>query len=42
MMGFAVIYYIRAWTEERHLSSTDPDYDEYKKKVKWMFVPKII
>ncbi|MCA9379505.1 hypothetical protein KC640_03685, partial [Candidatus Dojkabacteria bacterium] len=36
--GFASIYYMRAWTEERHLSR-DPDYVAYKKKVKWRFVP---
>lgn len=41
-MGFwTMIYFFRAWTEERHLSM-DPDYLEYKKKVKWMFIPYII
>ncbi len=34
------IYYLRAITEERHLEM-DPDYLEYKKKVKYKFIPKI-
>jgi hypothetical protein len=29
---------MRAITEENHLSS-DKDYIEYKKKVKWKFIP---
>jgi len=29
-----IIYGLRAWTEERHLSQ-DPAYREYKKKVRW-------
>jgi protein-S-isoprenylcysteine O-methyltransferase Ste14 len=40
-MGMGVwlmIYFFRAYTEERHLSS-DNDYIEYKKKVKWKFIP---
>lgn len=41
MFGFAFIYFLRAWTEERHLSK-DPDYLEYKKKVPYMFIPKVI
>ncbi|MBI2578784.1 MAG: hypothetical protein HYW26_03675 [Candidatus Aenigmarchaeota archaeon] len=41
MAFWTVIYYLRAWTEERHLS-TDPDYVEYKNKVRYMFVPGII
>jgi protein-S-isoprenylcysteine O-methyltransferase Ste14 len=40
LLGFLVIYYLRAWTEERHLSR-DPDYLDYKKRVRWMFVPGI-
>ncbi len=40
--AFVLIYYTRAWTEERHLSTTDPDYLEYKKKVKWMFIPRLV
>lgn len=34
------IYYLRSITEERHLE-IDPDYKEYKKKVKYKFIPKI-
>lgn len=40
--GFAGIYALRAWTEERHLSSTDPEYVEYQQKVKWRFIPWLI
>lgn len=32
------VYYMRAITEERHLS-LDPDYREYMKKVKYRFIP---
>ena len=32
------VYALRAWTEERHLSE-DPDYREYKKKVRWVLIP---
>jgi len=40
-MGFwSVIYFFRAVTEENHLSQ-DPQYLEYKKKVKWRFIPLI-
>jgi len=35
------IYFARAITEENHLSQ-DPDYIEYKKKVKYMFIPHVI
>jgi protein-S-isoprenylcysteine O-methyltransferase Ste14 len=41
MAGFAIIYFLRAWTEERHLSM-DPDYVEYMKLVKWRFIPGVI
>jgi protein-S-isoprenylcysteine O-methyltransferase Ste14 len=34
------IYYFRAKTEEEHLSQ-DKDYQEYKKKVKYKFIPKV-
>lgn len=33
-----IIYALRAWTEERHLSR-DPVYVEYKKKVRWAAIP---
>ena len=34
------IYYVRALTEERHLSR-DPEYRAYMKKVKYQFIPKV-
>jgi len=41
-MGFwSLIYFFRAYTEERHLMK-DPDYQEYCKKVKYRFIPGII
>jgi protein-S-isoprenylcysteine O-methyltransferase Ste14 len=41
LLGFALIYGLRAWTEERHLSA-DPDYIAYRHKVRWRFVPGLI
>ncbi len=41
LFGFTLIYILRAWTEERHLSN-DPDYLAYKKAVKWFFIPGLI
>ncbi len=41
MFGFTLIYILRAWTEERHLS-LDPEYREYRKIVKWRFIPGIV
>ena len=38
MLFWTVIYYFRAFTEEEHLSQ-DPEYLEYKKKVRWRFIP---
>lgn len=38
MLGAILIYVLRAWTEERHLSM-DPDYRDYRKKVRYMFFP---
>lgn len=37
---WACIYYLRAMTEEHHLSA-DPDYVAYKKQVPYKFIPKI-
>jgi protein-S-isoprenylcysteine O-methyltransferase Ste14 len=37
---WAFIYYLRAMTEEAHLSA-DPDYVAYKKEVKYKFIPGI-
>lgn len=41
LFGFIVIYVLRAWTEEKHLSR-DPDYLAYKQSVRWGFIPGII
>jgi len=41
ILSLFVVYGLRAWTEERHLSQ-DPDYLVYKSKVKWRFIPKVI
>jgi protein-S-isoprenylcysteine O-methyltransferase Ste14 len=38
MFFWTVIYFFRASTEERHLGM-DPEYQEYKKKVKYKFIP---
>jgi len=38
LIAWNIIYGLRAWTEERHLSR-DPDYRVYKKKVKWAALP---
>ena len=41
MIGFTIIYLLRAWTEEKHLSM-DPEYLEYRKNVRYMFIPGLI
>jgi len=38
MMFWSLIYFSRAWTEERHLLK-DPEYREYYNKVKYRFIP---
>jgi len=40
-ISFGIIYLLRAWTEERHLSR-DPDYLEYKERVRYWFIPGLI
>ena len=40
IISLIIVYSLRAWTEERHLSR-DPDYLEYKKEVRWRFLPHI-
>ena len=40
LVAWTFIYYLRAITEERHLSK-DEDYIKYKKEVKYKFIPKI-
>ena len=41
VVAMMLVYSLRAWTEERHLSM-DPDYLEYKKEVPWVALPRII
>ena len=41
MLVWSFIYFMRAITEERHLSA-DPDYVAYCKKVKYRFIPGLI
>ena len=41
MIGFTIIYVLRAWTEEKHLL-IDPEYLEYRKNVRYMFIPGLI
>lgn len=41
LFGFILIYVLRAWTEERHLSR-DPGYLAYKQSVRWWFIPGIV
>lgn len=41
VMGLILIYSMRAWTEERHLS-LDPEYVSYREKVRWGFIPGVI
>ncbi|MBF0220121.1 MAG: hypothetical protein HQL49_11445 [Gammaproteobacteria bacterium] len=40
LIAFAVIYFLRGWTEERHLSA-DPDFLAYKKEVRYRIIPGI-
>ena len=40
LIAWAFIYYMRAMTEETHLS-LDPDYIIYKKQVPYKFIPKV-
>ena len=38
MFSVNLLYVLRAWTEERHLSR-EPHYQAYKEKVRWKFIP---
>ncbi len=40
LLGWSLVYYFRAITEERHLKQ-DPDYVTYTHHVKYKFIPKI-
>ncbi len=41
LLGLALIYFLRAWTEERHLG-LDPEYRAYCAKVRWRFLPGVV
>ena len=41
MVFWSVVYFLRALTEEIHLSK-DQEYKAYKKQVKWMFIPYVV
>ena len=41
LLGFILLYVLRAWTEDRHLSR-DPDYLAYRQSVRRWFIPGII
>ncbi len=41
MVGWSLIYYVRAITEEKHLIA-DPDYQAYVKKTPYRFIPGVI
>lgn len=41
LLAFTVIYGLRAWTEERHLSSVD-NYLDYCQDVHWRFIPGLV
>jgi protein-S-isoprenylcysteine O-methyltransferase Ste14 len=38
LIGYALIYYLRAWTEERHLA-LDKEYRDYQQQVPYRFIP---
>lgn len=40
LLGWNLLYVIRAYTEEAHLG-VDPHYQQYREKVRWRFVPRI-
>lgn len=42
MLGWSIIYVLRALTEEDHLRSVDREYDLYCEKVKYRFIPGVI
>lgn len=42
MLGWSIIYLLRALTEEDHLRSVDNSYDQYCEKVKYRFIPGVI
>jgi protein-S-isoprenylcysteine O-methyltransferase Ste14 len=42
LLALTVIYVLRALTEEWHLMATDPAYEDYRRKVRWRFVPFVV
>ncbi len=42
MLGWSVIYYMRAATEEDHLRSVDSTYNQYCQKVRYRFIPFVV
>ncbi len=41
VVGFVLVYALRAWTEERHLGA-DPDYQAYCEEVPYRFIPYVV
>ena len=41
LLGYALIYFLRAWTEERHMA-LDKDYRNYQRQVPYRFIPGLI
>ena len=41
LIGYALIYFLRAWTEERHMA-LDKDYRNYQRRVPYRFIPSLI
>ena len=42
MVGWSLIYTLRALTEESHLRSVDAEYERYCQRVKYRFIPGLI
>ena len=42
MVGWTLIYVMRALTEEDHLRKVDDEYDRYCQKVRYRFIPGVI
>ena len=41
LLSLSGLYYLRALTEERHLSK-DPEYQDYMKRVPFRFIPGVV
>jgi protein-S-isoprenylcysteine O-methyltransferase Ste14 len=42
MLGWALLYVLRAITEEDHLRSVDGDYAAYAARVRYRFIPGLL